>query len=348
MNDSTLSEQGTIASLIWGPILVGTFLNILLYGVFIAQVYMYYTTYHRDRLSLRIFIALLVVADTLNTAFQMEQNYDAMVSHFGDVGFIQKATWVFRTEPAMTALIEMLVQIFYAWRIKVLSSSMWATLLVLLFAILQCLAGIATAVAVAFVPDFLHFRVFKPAVIVWLSCTAICDCLITLILVLYLRKHKTGAQVTDGLVDKIVLLTVQTGALTSIIATIDLILFVASPSGLHLAFNIPLSKLYTNALLSSLNARGGWARDSNHTPSTAPRSTADASFGHQIRWRPIYVAEELTTLPEENTNRSSYEVATFDEMNRPRSESVKEAQGEIQLSASGDRKSISFSHTLEP
>lgn len=110
------------------------------------------------------------------------------------------------------ALIEMLVQIFYAWRIKVLSSSMWATLLVLLFAILQCcmlfpshrvchlmadfcpiwchaigiVAGIATAVAVAFVPDFLHFRVFKPAVIVWLSCTAICDCLITLILVLYL------------------------------------------------------------------------------------------------------------------------------------------------------------------
>ncbi len=30
------------------------------------------------------------------------------------------------------------------------------------------------------------------------------------------------------------------------------------PSGLHLVFNLPLSKLYTNSLMSSLNSRAGW------------------------------------------------------------------------------------------
>lgn len=34
----------------------------------------------------------------------------------------------------------------------------------------------------------------------------------------------------------------------------------------HLAFNFPLSKLYTNSLLSSLNARGGWAYSSSSQP----------------------------------------------------------------------------------
>lgn len=73
------------------------------------------------------------------------------------------------------------------------------------------------------------------------------------------------------------LVTVQTGMITAICAVIDLIAFLASvslvlfrveallayspmlqPSGLHLVFNLPLSKLYANSLMSSLNSRAGW------------------------------------------------------------------------------------------
>jgi hypothetical protein len=69
--------------------------------------------------------------------------------------------------------------------------------------------------------------------------------------------------------------TVQTGAITAVFAIIDLVTFLISVrppvlsypsiygtnisfwqnSGLHLAFNFPLAKLYTNSLLSTLNAR---------------------------------------------------------------------------------------------
>ena len=35
-------------------------------------------------------------------------------------------------------------------------------------------------------------------------------------------------------------------------------LIVLQPTGLHLIFNLPLSKLYTNSLMSSLNSRAGW------------------------------------------------------------------------------------------
>ena len=77
--------------------------------------------------------------------------------------------------------------------------------------------------------------------------------------------------------------------ITAVCAIVDLILFLAtvSPvtfhglialtitqsSGLHLVFNLPLSKLYTNSLMSSLNSRKGW----NYSTGVAHSSSEQAS-----------------------------------------------------------------------
>lgn len=74
-------------------------------------------------------------------------------------------------------------------------------------------------------------------------------------LVYTLRKSRTGFAGTDDIVSRLVRSTIQTGMLTSMFAFIDLILFLASTSTLHLVFNLPLAKLYVNTLLSTLNAR---------------------------------------------------------------------------------------------
>lgn len=58
-------------------------------------------------------------------------------------------------------------------------------------AIVTVVAGIGTAIAVGFVPRFFDFQIFKPAVVIWLACSALCDCLITLVLVLYLVRLTT-------------------------------------------------------------------------------------------------------------------------------------------------------------
>ncbi|KAG8707029.1 hypothetical protein FRC08_000734, partial [Ceratobasidium sp. 394] len=52
--------------------------------------------------------------------------------------------------------------------------------------------------------------------------------------------------------------TVQTGLLMSLWAVVDLIVFLVVPNNLHLLFSLPLSKLCTNSLMSTLNSRGGW------------------------------------------------------------------------------------------
>ena len=57
----------------------------------------------------------------------------------------------------------------------------------------------------------------------------------------------------------------------------------------HLAFNLPLAKLYTNSLMSSLNSRAGWKFN---TESARERSTAP---GPKVRVPPPFPCPVLNT-----------------------------------------------------
>ncbi|PCH39978.1 hypothetical protein WOLCODRAFT_150029 [Wolfiporia cocos MD-104 SS10] len=242
----------------YGPIFVGCVLNILLYGIMITQTFLYFTVYKRDKLWMKLFVGLLFLCDTLNCAFDIAFTYMPLVNGFGNIPGLNQATWVFGTDPAMTAIIALLVQMFFAWRVKILTGSVPATCFIMFCSFCQWCGGLGTSIAVGMFPEFTHFQRFEVIVIIWLAFSAVADSAITAALVWHLRKHKTGFSQTDDIVNKIIRLTVQTGLVTALCAIIDLILFLASPSGLHLIFNLPLSKLYTNSLMSSLNSRAGW------------------------------------------------------------------------------------------
>ncbi|TFY83870.1 hypothetical protein EWM64_g155 [Hericium alpestre] len=236
-----------------GPIFIGTVINIILYGISIAQTYIYLTTYKKDRLWMKLVILTLFVADTLNSIFDIQYTYDSLVNHYNDPAAIQQANWVFATDPAMTSIIGTIVQLFFAWRVKVLTHSNIAVGFIVVGAIISCLGGIATSIAIGIVPVWTEFQKFKAPVIVWLTVSAIVDSTITAILVWHLVRRIYGM-----LADKLIRLTVQTGLITSCWAIVDLAVYLGIATGTHLIFNFPLSKLYTNSLLSTLNSRSGW------------------------------------------------------------------------------------------
>lgn len=151
-----------------------------------------------------------------------------------------------------------MVQMFFAWRVKVLTNNHWLVSTIILATLAGGSGGIATAVEVCLQPQFTLFRNFKSVVILWLASECFADIFITVIMVWHLRKHKTGFQASDELVDRVIRLTMQTGLITSVCATLDLIFYLVDPTGTHLIFNFPLCKLYTNSMMSSLNSRGGW------------------------------------------------------------------------------------------
>ncbi|KAJ6595733.1 hypothetical protein DFH09DRAFT_146046 [Mycena vulgaris] len=243
------------AELAHGPMFIGFFFNVLLYGIMINQTCLYFKTFRMDKTWTKTFVASVFVLDTLNTLFDFAYLYKALIIHFDDVPYLARATWLFATDPALTAIIAFLVQLFFVWRVKVLTENLWVALFLFTCGLTGLVGGLTTASEVFVEPHFKDFIHFKAAVIVWLSAECICDILITAIFVVHLKSHKSGMESSDALVDRIVRTTVQTGLATALCATIDLVLFLTDPIGLHLIFNIPLCKLYTNSLLSSLNAR---------------------------------------------------------------------------------------------
>ncbi|KDQ25247.1 hypothetical protein PLEOSDRAFT_1071839 [Pleurotus ostreatus PC15] len=117
--------------------------------------------------------------------------------------------------------------------------------------------GTALSILVTVIPDFSRFNEFYPAVSTWLGASALADVLITgCLLFTLVRRKRTGMQATDGIINKIMLLTIQTGLITTVFAIADLVLALSVQGrGFNFIPDFALSKLYTNTLLASLNAR---------------------------------------------------------------------------------------------
>ncbi|KAF9491449.1 hypothetical protein BDN71DRAFT_1452894 [Pleurotus eryngii] len=238
--------------------LIGLFLNIWLYGIMTTQVYLYYMEYPKDKWWIKSLVAILLLADTLNALFLCIYVYKSLITNFNNPEFLADPDWIFATDPALTGIIAAIVQLFFSWRIKVLTSNNGIFVVVVVCALVGLAGALFTAVEVTKSVSFEEFRRFKWAVIVWLCSEAFGDLVITGTLVTFLRNHKTGFPSSDKLVDRIIRMTMQTGLTTSVCAILDIIFFLRYPNGLHLIFNFALSKLYTNSLMSTLNSRKGW------------------------------------------------------------------------------------------
>ncbi|KIJ29746.1 hypothetical protein M422DRAFT_268779 [Sphaerobolus stellatus SS14] len=246
--------------LLFGPMLIGAWLNAILYGILVLQIFMYLQTFKKEATWMRYFVLYLLVVETLNTGFNLGIVYEPLVQRYGTERATTRVPVMLETEPIMTVLIASPVQLFIAWRIKIISGSRRMAALISFFAIASFAGGIVGTVESAIKTDYSQLQEFKGAVITWLIAAAAADILITGTLVYSLHKRKTGNSYSDAMVNRIIRLTLQTGALTALFATADVVLFLAVPhTTLNFIWDFPLCKLYTNALLSTLNARAGWS-----------------------------------------------------------------------------------------
>ncbi|KAH9927653.1 uncharacterized protein B0H18DRAFT_282886 [Fomitopsis serialis] len=79
------NPEAALAQQAHGPSLAGIFMNIMLYGVMLSQALYYYTTYKDDSRRLKAYVGLLLMADTLNSVFNMWWIYNVLVNKFGNL-----------------------------------------------------------------------------------------------------------------------------------------------------------------------------------------------------------------------------------------------------------------------
>ncbi|KAJ7494351.1 hypothetical protein B0H11DRAFT_1858136 [Mycena galericulata] len=242
--------------LLFGPMLIGVFFNMILYGVLIGQMLTYFQTYAHDAAWMRYFVGVLFVLETANTGFDMAFMYQPLILEYGQkpIDF----PMFFVTQPLLVVLVSTPIQLFFAWRIRSLTKSYWVPAVIATLAIGSCTGGVWTAVMLRIVKTFANKPKLHNSALLWFLASCVADILITISLVISLARRKTGFTGTDSVIDKIIRMTIQTGMLTAVFSILDVVCFMVLPhAAVNFIWDLALSKLYTNCLMSTLNARAG-------------------------------------------------------------------------------------------
>ncbi|KAH8806615.1 hypothetical protein DL96DRAFT_1631189 [Flagelloscypha sp. PMI_526] len=236
------------------PPFFGYAFNLLLAGMLIVQVYIYYLAFDGDSWTTKMTVYSVFVLELTQTALQISDNYQTNVQHWGDSTTLDDQHLDWFSIPIITAMTAAIVQSSFGLRIKVLSNSLVWPSMVWFLAVVQLAAGLAQGILSA--PLAVHdlFHKTKPTVILWGVSTALNDVLIAVLLAFYLTRMKSAFETTNTIVTRIVSLIVGTGALTAVWAIVIVLLYFLSPQEFGL-FTSVMSKCYSNSLMVMLNQR---------------------------------------------------------------------------------------------
>ncbi|KIK56245.1 hypothetical protein GYMLUDRAFT_230338 [Collybiopsis luxurians FD-317 M1] len=240
-----------------GPLLLGYLFNWGLYGALAVQVYIYYMSFPKDRLAVKCLVMAIFAIETVQTILCAHDAFAAYASGFGNLTAVTSSHTEWFNTPILSGIVSCTVQLFYAYRISVLSGTKIWSIIIAATAITQGTAAIVQGVQDHLITDFAQLQ--KEAFasdVVWAVGSAVCDIMIACVMSYYLSRKDTGFKQTRVLVHKLVRLTIETGALTATCATVYIVLFIALPHvQYYLAVGLTLAKLYSNTLLLIFNSR---------------------------------------------------------------------------------------------
>ncbi|KZP26479.1 hypothetical protein FIBSPDRAFT_854786 [Athelia psychrophila] len=239
----------------FGFILIGVFISIILFGIVVSQTFAYYQNSDNDTRWLKWFVALLFAFDLLSSILAMAWMYELLIDNWGVIEAFTHGDWLLAGDPIIIGIVAGMAQSFFAWRIYVVTSSRWMTACIACCAFVTTCGGIGTGIASVWVREYALFVNFKQIIIVFLVSAAVGDLGITVSLTYHLHGRKGSFEATNKILDNIIRLTIQNGFLTAIIAIVDLCVYLSYAQPYHMAISFLMPKLYTNAVLSSLNAR---------------------------------------------------------------------------------------------
>ncbi|KAI6118006.1 hypothetical protein F5141DRAFT_1263437 [Pisolithus sp. B1] len=216
-----------VESLIRGP-LIGTLVGLVLYGVTFLQAFFYFQTYVDDRMGLKLLDRILETAHAALSVFIMDYY---LIAHYGQVQVLQSATCEFVSllrphYKGQRLLLVLTYTRYFTWRIWGFTKKMW----IVIFMVMNVRSGSPSAKT-------------------------------TLVRYPSLYHERSGNQTrqphsTHTLINRILIFVVATGAIIVLMDVVTLILILAQSESLAFTSAIFIqTRLYSNSLLASLNAR---------------------------------------------------------------------------------------------
>ncbi|KAJ7045911.1 hypothetical protein C8F04DRAFT_1388464 [Mycena alexandri] len=255
---------GIDVALLTGPLVLGYMWSYCLYGILIVQIYMYSEAYPRDRAGIKAVVWGMFILETIFTLFITMAAWNQYGLGWGDTDTLVIIDWAWEPLPALNGVLAGIAQSFYIWRIWSLTKQLWLPIIIGLVTLTQVTVAFYYGIVVSIEGRGVDkLFALTPEITLWLASTAAADVLITLSLVWIFsrQKQRTNFERTSGIINRLIRYSVETGAITSLGAIIEVTLWLTSHQwNIHFIFFLVLGKLYANMLMTTLNARAPMLR----------------------------------------------------------------------------------------
>ncbi|KAJ7652810.1 hypothetical protein DFH06DRAFT_1205747 [Mycena polygramma] len=245
------------------PFILAITLCAPLWGVNVAQAQSYYRTYPDDAKKLKFLVGFCVFLNTAQLGVLAYTVYFWLITcrlpeNYPLLGSLKRSM----VPSYLTYFLTTVVQSFYAVRVWFVShKNRYLVSAIMFLSITQMASGFALCTYMAtidkLVAVYSHFNHIAGSL--ELGSSMLCDLLITISLVYYLRGSSSGFKGTQGAVNKIIMYSINTGMVTNVFALVNLVTWLAAPRTdfTWAVFHFALGKIYVNSMLVSLNARAG-------------------------------------------------------------------------------------------
>ncbi|TFK35425.1 hypothetical protein BDQ12DRAFT_737534, partial [Crucibulum laeve] len=263
-------ELSSIEVLRNGSLFLGCTMTSFLLGGLIVQIYHFSSPrdFETDPLFTRIAVWVVVIFDFFKSICIIYTVWWFLVAGTVKVDIYPGAAKLGWMNPPLSGLESAIVQIYFAWRIwrfrreSILSRVVAA--IIVAASITQCSGAICKGINLARRRDADTWESMdKIFTQVWLISSLICDFIIVCgmsLLLIQARRNSSFAN-TERMIDRLMLITVESGLVTMIAVTTQVIFYLMVPeNGVQLGIMYIIGGLYANVFLTVLNARRGTRR----------------------------------------------------------------------------------------
>ncbi|TRM64794.1 hypothetical protein BD626DRAFT_489890 [Schizophyllum amplum] len=273
----------------FGMLLIGLIVSSALYGLVFLQCYMYFRAYPEDATWIKAMVAVLLAMDTAASALAGHGVYSYLVINYGNPEVLASIDTSLEIESLLTVLVTFITQVFYGNSINKLAGQRRYVAWIIYFMAFASLAFGVAAVANNFVSVHFSGLNLTSAKIVSgfaLGGNALCDLAITLALCLLFTSSKTGFKPTDSILDRLLVFTINRGAIAFLVQVFNCGFYLWNPANLvWVPFHLCLSKVYTISLVATLNQRDKYRK------STFTEATSNASFRTSSQGNSTFISE---------------------------------------------------------
>ncbi|KDR70341.1 hypothetical protein GALMADRAFT_144651 [Galerina marginata CBS 339.88] len=245
----------------FGAFLIGTLVSSMLFGVTGIQTWYYFQNYS-DHIFVQSVVLIILVAESLHIVFCIHATYHYTILNFSNLEELGVVVWSITATLLVTSTIVLVVQLFYARRIYVVShKNVGLTALIGTLAVGKFAVGLGLSIRAdeqPFFPDFVQLQ--APWIYTASVLPALNDALIAASFSYYLHTSRSGLRSTDTLINKLIVFAINNGALTSVFDIIVVIFVTPTPPLAFDTFVKVVGNLYSNSMLATLNSRRSTAK----------------------------------------------------------------------------------------